>query len=138
MKKVYIAGPLFNQGDRWFLEKIDELLQSYDFVTYLPHRDGGLCPSDGRDTKSFFQSDIHALDSCDIIVSVLHGTDVDSGTAWEMGYGYAQKKPILAIAEDIRIANEITNVNLMMSNSSKIFFTYESFFEYIEQFCNEK
>ena len=49
--KVYIAGPLFTQGDRWFLEKIDELLQNHGFVTYLPHRDGGLCPSDGRDIK---------------------------------------------------------------------------------------
>ena len=49
--KVYIAGPLFTQGDRWFLEKIDDLLQNHGFVTYLPHRDGGLCPSDGRDIK---------------------------------------------------------------------------------------
>lgn len=45
--KVYIAGPLFTQGDRWFLEKIDDSLQNHGFVTYLPHRDGGLCPSDG-------------------------------------------------------------------------------------------
>lgn len=49
--KVYIAGPLFTQGDRWFLEKTDDLLQNHGFVTYLPHRDGGLCPSDGRDIK---------------------------------------------------------------------------------------
>lgn len=28
--KVYIAGPLFTQGDRWFLEKIDDLLQTMD------------------------------------------------------------------------------------------------------------
>ena len=31
--------------------EIDELLQNHGFVTYLPHRDGGLCPSDGRDIK---------------------------------------------------------------------------------------
>lgn len=31
--------------------KNDDLLQNHGFVTYLPHRDGGLCPSDGRDIK---------------------------------------------------------------------------------------
>lgn len=30
-----------------FGKKIDDLLQNHGFVTYLPHRDGGLCPSDG-------------------------------------------------------------------------------------------
>lgn len=133
--KVYIAGPLFTQGDRWFLEKIDELLQNHGFVTYLPHRDGGLCPSDGRDTKVFFEKDIEALNLCNIIVAILHGTDIDSGTAWEMGYGFAHNKTIFSIAEDIRIAGEITNINLMLSNSSRIFFTYEDFSSYVDQYC---
>lgn len=133
-KKIYIAGPLFTQGDRWFLEKLDSVLRDYGFTTYLPHRDGGLCPSDGRETTEFFQKDLEALNSCDIIVAILHGTDIDSGTAWEMGYGYANKKMIISIAEDIRIAGEITNVNLMLSNSSIVFFTYKEFLDYIYKF----
>ncbi|WP_066499432.1 nucleoside 2-deoxyribosyltransferase [Abyssisolibacter fermentans] len=138
LKQVYIAGPLFTQGDRWFLEKIDNELDSRGLTTYLPHRDAGLCPSDGHETEFFYINDVKAIDECEFIVAVLHGTDVDSGTAWEMGYGFAREKPIIAIGEDIRIAGEITNVNLMLSNSSQVCFTFEEFLQKLDEFLKLK
>ena len=39
--KIYIAAPLFNQGERDFNERIDAVLRSCGHETFLPQRDGG-------------------------------------------------------------------------------------------------
>ena len=38
-KKVYIAGPLFNQHERQYLEDMANHLESNGFECFLPHRD---------------------------------------------------------------------------------------------------
>jgi len=35
MKKVYIAGPLFDDHERSYLEKIAEILESYSYDVFL-------------------------------------------------------------------------------------------------------
>lgn len=40
--KVYIAGPLFNDGEKAFNLKVDEIVRSCGHETYLPQRDGGV------------------------------------------------------------------------------------------------
>jgi nucleoside 2-deoxyribosyltransferase len=42
MKKVYIAGPLFDDHERKYLEEISDILEKYSYDTFLPHRDAGL------------------------------------------------------------------------------------------------
>ena len=42
MKKVYIAGPLFDDHERRYLEEIAEILESYSYDVFLPHRPAGL------------------------------------------------------------------------------------------------
>ena len=42
MKKVYIAGPLFDDHERSYLEKIAIILEKNEYETFLPHRDAGL------------------------------------------------------------------------------------------------
>ena len=56
------------------------------------------------------------IDSCDLVFAVLDGTDVDSGTAAEIGYGFAQGKPILGYRGDLRLSadNEGATVNLQV------------------------
>ena len=39
IKKVYIAGPLFNSHEKEYLEKIAQLLEDNGYVCFLPHRD---------------------------------------------------------------------------------------------------
>lgn len=57
-----------------------------------------------------------AIDACDAIFAVLDGTDVDSGTAAEIGYGYAKGKPIIGYRSDFRLSadNEGGIVNLQV------------------------
>jgi len=70
-----------------------------------------------------------AIDDCDAIFAVLDGVDIDSGTASEIGYGFAIGKPILGYRGDFRLSadNEGSKVNLQVE-----FFIYESGGEIIE------
>jgi nucleoside 2-deoxyribosyltransferase len=58
----------------------------------------------------------HLIDECDMIFAVLDGADVDSGTAAEIGYGFAKHKPILGYRGDFRMSadNEGGIVNLQV------------------------
>jgi nucleoside 2-deoxyribosyltransferase len=53
------------------------------------------------------------LNSSDIVVAVLDGVDVDSGTAWEIGYAYAKGKPVIGLRTDFRTLSDGV-VNLMV------------------------
>jgi nucleoside deoxyribosyltransferase len=56
--------------------------------------------------KKIFNNDINALEAADITVALLTGQDIDSGTAAEIGFTYANKKPVIAIkALETRIRN---------------------------------
>jgi nucleoside 2-deoxyribosyltransferase len=56
------------------------------------------------------------IDAADMVLAVLDGTDVDSGTAAEIGYAFAKGKPILGYRGDFRLAadNEGSIVNLQV------------------------
>jgi len=98
------------------LRKIDELIKSLGFNTYLPHKDGGLFIRDIGKSVDFFNKDIKAINKCDILIAILNGNDVDSGTAWEMGFAYSKKIPIIGILEDTRKPKD-NLLNPMISNS---------------------
>jgi nucleoside 2-deoxyribosyltransferase len=57
-----------------------------------------------------------AIDRSDIVLAVLDGADVDSGTAAEIGYAFALGKPIIGYRGDWRICsdNEGSIVNLQV------------------------
>ena len=40
MPQAYIAGPLFNEGERWFDEQIERIATEAGFTIFPPHRDG--------------------------------------------------------------------------------------------------
>lgn len=115
--RAYIAGPLFTEGDRWYLEIVDARCAELGYSTYLPHRDAGLSPPSGEGTETFFEADKDALIEADVVVAVLHGPDVESGTAWEIGYAYARGTPIVGIVDDTRVADPSVNINLMIYHS---------------------
>ena len=131
-EKIYIAGPLFTEGDRWFLEKIDALCNKLGFITYLPHRDAGVCPPSGIGSNSFFLRDLEELNECKIVVAVLNGTDIDSGTSWEIGYAYSKNKKIIGYLDDSRVENPVANLNLMILNSLFLVQSFEKLNELLK------
>ena len=117
IKQIYIAGPLFNVHEKKYLEDIAEVLEGADFDCFLPHRDQtGIDPEElknnemSQETKDIiFQTDIEALKGADLIVALVTGQDIDSGTASEIGFMFANNKPVLAItAEERRYRNLFT------------------------------
>lgn len=115
--KAYIAGPLFNAGERWFDEQIDATAVRMGFDTFLPHRDGAELLPQVRDIRAIFKVDCEAIDACDIILANLNGATVDDGTAWELGYAYARGKYRIGIHTDMRIGFPNQVVNLMIQCS---------------------
>lgn len=108
MKKVYIAGPLFDDHERSYLEKIANILERNGFETFLPHRDAGLVEGEFTFEKKsmIFDTDMDFLKSADMVVALLTGRDVDSGTSAEIGYAYALNKKLIGInANNIKTLN---------------------------------
>jgi nucleoside 2-deoxyribosyltransferase len=115
---AYIAGPLFNAGERWFDEQIDACARGVGLETFLPHRDGQeLLPPGERSIEAIFRADLYGLDRADIVIANLNGTSIDDGTAWELGYAYAQGKHLVGIHTDMRTFIPGQVVNLMIECS---------------------
>ena len=109
--KVYIAGPLFTEGERWFLEKIDEICAQRNLKTFLPHRDG----DESKSCPEIFEQDLKELKSADMVIAVLDGPDVDSGTAFEIGVASALGKYIIGIKTDFRAMAYLGRANPLES-----------------------
>ena len=114
---VYVAGPLFDEGERWFIEKVDALVRESGFDTFLPHRDNP--PKTADNVRLIFENDKGGIDRCDVVVANLNGVMTDDGTAWEMGYAFALGKYTIGLYTDWRARFPAPDevVNLMMQCS---------------------
>lgn len=117
--KIYIAGKLWEKKDREIVENIDKICRALGHETFLPHRDAGIY--DGkRDSLPIFKKDRDMVDWCDVMVAVLDWKGISSGTAWEIGYAYAKKIPIIALVDDIKSVNKTYRTCVMCFNSAKL------------------
>jgi nucleoside 2-deoxyribosyltransferase len=84
--KAYIAGPLFNEHERWYLEQIDFICRALGIDAFLPHRDAKFASE--SDTVAIFRADVAGLRSANLVIALLDGQDIDSGTCVELGIAY--------------------------------------------------
>jgi nucleoside 2-deoxyribosyltransferase len=122
-KQIYLAGPLFSKAERDFNIYLKDRLVEMGFKVFLPQVDGedNLSSRMHERQMCIFENDIRGIDESDIILAVLDGgSDVDSGTAWEMGYAYARGKKVLGLKTDFRTFGEEGIVNLMMEMSVEV------------------
>jgi nucleoside 2-deoxyribosyltransferase len=131
--KIYTAGPLgFSEAGRAFHENI--ILPALRKCQHEPLDPWKLTPqakidavkelsygNEKRDAWRKLNEEIggnnrSAIDQCDVVFVVLDGTDVDSGSAAEVGYAFAKGKPILGYRGDFRLSadNEGATVNLQV------------------------
>ncbi len=139
-KKIYIASPLgFSESGRIFLyEKITPIFHESGFdivdpwsLTPVDMIRNVLALPEGPERKKGWktlnlviaENNRKGIDLCDGLFAVLDGVDVDSGTASEIGYAAALKKPVTAYRGDFRSAgdNEGSIVNLQVE-----YFIYSS------------
>ena len=114
-KRAYIAGPLFDEGERWWIESVEKLVADAGFETFLPHRDNP--PKDQFNVRTIFENDKRGIDECDVVVASLNGVTTDDGTAWELGYAYAGGKYLIGLHTDWRLRFPDEVVNLMLECS---------------------
>jgi nucleoside 2-deoxyribosyltransferase len=117
--RVYIAGPLFAPQERAVLEAVDDVVRALGHETFLPHREMPVAPpaSDAA-AKEGYAFLLRGLESCDAVIAILDGPDVDAGTCVELGYATALRRPILGLRSDARAGNERQGINLMAFGAS--------------------
>ena len=125
--KIYLAGPLFTEAERlWHLQFKKELEESGHTVIWpgelIDDEDIAVWGDDAQ--RNIMITDRDALMSCDTVVALIDGTQVDDGTAWEIGYAYANNIPVYGIRTDFRNAGETKRgvVNAMIEGSLKELF----------------
>ena len=128
--KVYIAGALFSSFERGFLEKIDLLCKELEIETFLPHRDAGLSDGSLGCSTKIFQMDVIGLQTSDVLIAVISGSDLDSGTAWEIGYAFANNMKIVGVIDDVRMEE---GMNYMIEGSIIPAYTLEELKEQLEK-----
>ena len=106
--KIYVAAPLFCEGERAFNERIDAILRECGHETYLPQRDAGrvdLLPEiiDGIPKRDWvFRQDCEHMDWCDAVLFLMDGRVPDEGACFELGYCYHAGKRCITYKSDSR------------------------------------
>lgn len=112
--KLYMAGPLFSTAECNFNTELAKRLREKGHDIFLPQEHEQR--ADRPDL--IFQSDVAGIDWADCVLANLDGPDPDSGTCWELGYGYARKKLIIVYRTDFRVFEGADKINLMMTESA--------------------
>lgn len=112
---IYLAAPLFSNMEKQYINFIIQEVchkLKLDPINdiYSPIRDNKY-----NDPKSqIYDKNIENLNNCDIMIAILDGKDVDSGTAFEIGYFESQNKLVMGLLTDKR-SYEDGNLNLKLN-----------------------
>jgi nucleoside 2-deoxyribosyltransferase len=104
--RIYVAGPLFSEAERSWLDALAARLRAEGFECFMPHEhfDEAREPT----PTAIYRIDAEGLRSCDAMVAWLDGPIVDDGTACEIGM-FAElcrsgaARGIVGIATDLRL-----------------------------------
>jgi nucleoside 2-deoxyribosyltransferase len=110
--KLYLAGPLFTTPERDWNTALAARLVAAGHEVFVPQASQVVDPT----AEQIFDKDMEGLDWSDAVVAIMDGSEPDSGTAWECGYAYARRKPIVTFRSDFRKPGEARGVafNLML------------------------
>jgi nucleoside 2-deoxyribosyltransferase len=117
MKTIYLAAPLFSEAECDFNRKLKNELHSLGFKVFLPQEDSNNVHDKINRQMIIFNKNLAGIENSDILVSIIDGADVDSGTAWEIGYAFAKGKPVIGLRTDFRSLGIEGTVNLMIERS---------------------
>ena len=120
--RIYCAGPIFTHAQRAWLRTLGARLRLDGHDAFVPAEaeqdfaETTRLPKDGeRDTT--FRANVSKLAVAQLVVACLDGTDVDAGTAWEVGFAYARRIPVLGYRSDYRSLGREGTVNLMLDRA---------------------
>jgi nucleoside 2-deoxyribosyltransferase len=117
MRSVYLAAPLFSDAEKEFNCKLRDEIKKTGHDVFLPQEDSNNVKDIKNRQDIIFSKNIAAMDTSSVMVAVLDGADVDSGTAWEIGYAYSKGMPVFGLRTDFRTLGIEGMVNLMIERS---------------------
>jgi hypothetical protein len=106
--RLYVAGPLFSEAERSWLDLLAARLRAEGFDCFVPHEH--FAELADVTVEDVYRIDLEGLRSADALVAWLDGAMVDDGTACEIGM-FAELvrsdsdryRGIVAIATDLRL-----------------------------------
>ncbi|MEA5051734.1 MAG: nucleoside 2-deoxyribosyltransferase [Oscillospiraceae bacterium] len=99
---VYMAGPLFNEGDRYTNQLNSDRLRAAGYTTFLPQEIVITNKSSVLVKAACYYMDLKAIRLCSWLVVNCNGIEIDSGTAAEIGLGYGWGKKLALYKSDVR------------------------------------
>ena len=119
MHTIYQAGPLFTEAEQVWHKALSARLRNAGHTVIWPGdllTDGQIQAAGANATALIFDTCRLGIERSTCVVALLDGTQVDDGTAWEIGYAYARGLPIYGIRTDFRHAGETrhSTVNSMI------------------------
>ena len=119
--RIYLAGPLFTAAEWHWNSQLADVLRAAGHEVFLPqeHAEKYLDETGQiTDPSSLFGDNVSEIDDAQAVLAILDGADVDSGTAWEVGYAVAKNKLIVGLRTDLRRSGDTEDdLNLMLAQS---------------------
>jgi nucleoside 2-deoxyribosyltransferase len=131
-KRIYLASPLgFADSTRGFmvetiarLAEVVSVANPWDDTSFAADFERAHSLTDINQRREAFHrinlgigaKNERMIRSVDMLVAVLDGVDVDSGTAGEMGFAYGLGMPVYGLRTDFRVSgdNEAAGINLQL------------------------
>jgi nucleoside 2-deoxyribosyltransferase len=123
---VYLAGPLFTGAEHAYNEALAQKITALGFEVYLPQDVTSSYIGKVNWQSNLYHALIRGIYNAHLVVAVLDGPDVDSGTAWEAGWACANGKTVFGLRTDFRSFGEEGKVNLMVDQSCEEIATSEA------------
>ena len=82
--RIYLAGPLFSDGERAYLDELARRLRARGHDVFVPHEQFTDDIVD-LDAATVFRVDVEGVRAANVLVAWLDGPMVDDGTACEIG-----------------------------------------------------
>lgn len=113
--KIYFAGALFSTAEKNFNLQLSNLLKEKNksLEIILPQIQSQEIIGDKDFENKVFQYCITGVKQSDIILAILDGPDVDSGTCIELGIAFSENKKIIGVRTDLR-GSEFEGLNIMV------------------------
>ena len=113
--KIYLAGPLFSNAERAFLDTVAARLRSEGFDVFVPHEQFAeqkfMRSEGGAAADEVYAVDLAGVMGANAVLAWLDGTQIDDGTAVEIGIfsrlaaqDPARHKGIIGLSTDMRVA----------------------------------
>ena len=106
--KIYLAGPLFNDGERSTLSAIATRLRADGYEVFVPHEQ--FVEMEGLDEAKVYRTDLDGVRSANLMLCWIDGAQVDDGTAVEVGIftqlcaqDPSKHRGIVALCTDLRM-----------------------------------